>query len=247
MQHHFFFDPLEIRRETRYPKQQDLNYGLSTQVGNWFEERQTYKKNFFKHSSSYSNDFTPKPYSKVEANFIWSEKFKSEGVDPIVHTRYGCLDHPNFFENFSTTYDLSFNHYPKWYKHCGNINRKLRLRTLQYEPLDDYIDSFDNITRQGLVEQKKDDWCQDKWSSFFTQRTHNQETFKPPSQQDYNFVRHAPPKCNSSRFYAANLNAAKQLLRDGVPAYTVVPSFDLVRVPTESRCDPLTWECPKTK
>ncbi|XP_045474709.1 uncharacterized protein LOC123680716 [Harmonia axyridis] len=247
MQHHLFVDPLEIKRATHYPKQQDLDYSINTQVGNWFEERLTYKKNTFKHSSTNSNYFNPKPYSRVPPDFIWSEKIKAEGVDPIVHSKYGCLDYPNFFENFSSTYDLSYNHYPQWYKNRGIIERKLRFRTLQYEPLDDYIDSFDNITRRGFVEKKKEDWCYDKWGPFFPKKSHNQEVYKPPSQNDYKFVRHAPPKCNSSRFYYANINADGQRWRDGVPAYSVVPNFDMVQVPQEPRCDPITWECPKTK
>lgn len=77
-----------------------------------------------------------------------------QGVDPIVHSKYGCLDYPNFFENFSSTYDLSYNHYPQWYKNRGIIERKLRFRTLQYEPLDDYIDSFVCIKSLSKIQSK---------------------------------------------------------------------------------------------
>ncbi|KAL3268427.1 hypothetical protein HHI36_007539 [Cryptolaemus montrouzieri] len=245
MQHHFYFDPLHVKRGTEYPRKQDLCYNPSTVVGNWFEERLAYKKNRFKHTTSYLSQFFPKPYSRVSPNVVWSEKFKSDLANPIVHSKDGCWDYPNFFENFASTYDLSFNHYPKWYNNIGHIDRKLRFRMSRFEPMEDYIDSFHNITRHGLLETKKEEWCLDKSGPHTTQRTHNQDVYKKPSQEDYKFTRHAPPKSNSSKLYESNKNAFYQTLRDGVPAYGVVPNFDLVQVPHQSRCDPITWECPK--
>ncbi|KAL3268428.1 hypothetical protein HHI36_007539 [Cryptolaemus montrouzieri] len=142
MQHHFYFDPLHVKRGTEYPRKQDLCYNPSTVVGNWFEERLAYKKNRFKHTTSYLSQFFPKPYSRVSPNVVWSEKFKSDLANPIVHSKDGCWDYPNFFENFASTYDLSFNHYPKWYNNIGHIDRKLRFRMSRFEPMEDYIDSF---------------------------------------------------------------------------------------------------------
>ncbi|KAK9890657.1 hypothetical protein WA026_012015 [Henosepilachna vigintioctopunctata] len=245
MQHYLFYDPLEVKRNTQYHRHQELSYSPSTVVGNWFEERLTYKKDRFNHTASYPHHFPPKPYSRVSPDFVWTERFKSEGVNPIVHSKYGCWDYPNFFENFSTTYDLSYNHYPRWYKDIGHIERKLNSHTMQYEPEDDYIHSFHNITRRGLVEKKKEAWHLEKLNSRTTPGTHSQDIFTPPSQDDYKFTRHAPPRCNSSKLYPVNKNASYQKWRDGISPYTVVPNFDLLEVPRPPRCDPITWECPK--
>ncbi|CAH1980127.1 unnamed protein product [Acanthoscelides obtectus] len=47
-------------------------------TGNWFEEKCAYKKNRYRHSSEYQNEFKPKPLTTYPKSIIWDAKFSSD-------------------------------------------------------------------------------------------------------------------------------------------------------------------------
>ncbi|XP_050306027.1 uncharacterized protein LOC126743109 [Anthonomus grandis grandis] len=137
-------------------------YSNGVLVGNWLEERVgSYKKNRYNHVSIYNYDFTPKKaIDKAENEDLRNRiQIKSEHGDNI--DSGGKSDEgPNYFDNFVTTYDLAYQYFPRWIP--GTINRVMRFRLLKYEPTEEYLNPFGNLTtRNHLTDEKQEEWVCD--------------------------------------------------------------------------------------
>ncbi|KAJ8947746.1 hypothetical protein NQ318_018008, partial [Aromia moschata] len=136
-------------------------------------------------------------------------------------------DQPNTFDNFSTIYDLSYNHFPKWYGQP--IYRDLRFRLERHEPFDEYIKSYGNITKTGLADYKKQEWRNEKQDPRMTINSLYEDTYVPPEKLAYKFRRWARPKAIRTEV--------------GDVIYKGYPKDH----PTFTKCDPITWECKDDK
>ncbi|KAF5282343.1 hypothetical protein FQR65_LT14332 [Abscondita terminalis] len=121
-------------------------------IDNWFENRSEYVKTPHDFKTIYNVDYYQKKGDNLEP-FVWDQRDKWRGLDARILYDH---DSPHFLENFSTTYDLSFRHYPKSYD--GPIPRVLRMRLERYDPETDYAKNHGNVTCYGLVDAKKEQW-----------------------------------------------------------------------------------------
>lgn len=164
-------------KSERVVSEKPTYYSSDVLVGNWLEERiGKYKKNRFKHITVYDQDFTTKHLTnKKEIDDMRNNtRIKSEYGDNISPPRI-TDEFPNYYDNFTTTYDLSFHYFPEWMH--GSLNRKIRFQNdpqplalinncnrfrfklLKYEPSDEYLNGYGNLSsRNGLTEGKKHKW-----------------------------------------------------------------------------------------
>nr|CAI5842958.1 unnamed protein product [Callosobruchus analis] len=155
-------------------------------IGNWFEEQCAYKKNRYTHSSEYQNEYRTKPLTTYPKSIIWDAKLRSDyNVCPDKHSD----EDPSFFNNFSTTYDLSYNHLPQFYrrlmKDVPNENAPSKEMEL--------IESYGNLTNYGLVNEKKYEWRLDSPDPRMTTVTSNKCDFARPDDNSYKFTRWTLP------------------------------------------------------
>lgn len=100
-------------------------YSNGVLLGNWVEEKVSrYKKSQYNHISLYGQDYNPKRSNTKETSDMRNDsRIKSEFGDNISPPR-NTDENPNYFDNFSTTYDLSYQYFPQWLH--GTLNRKMR-------------------------------------------------------------------------------------------------------------------------
>lgn len=55
-----------------------MNYSTKVKIGKWDEERKTYVKHCYNHTTTYSNDYTPKPLTARDVNLVWDIKLLTE-------------------------------------------------------------------------------------------------------------------------------------------------------------------------
>lgn len=125
------------------------------------------------------------PFFKV--NLIFFQLPNPQGIDPrVIHFQEG----EKYSENFSTLYDLSYNHFPK----CmyGPNKTEWRFRMGRHEPEPDMALNYGNITNFGLKEYKKEIWRCDKAKG--TPNTVSMDAYQPPAEEDYKFHRYSHPK-----------------------------------------------------
>ncbi|RZC39214.1 uncharacterized protein BDFB_005326, partial [Asbolus verrucosus] len=216
-------------------------YSSKVLVGPWVNERAeaAFVPEVYKHSiSTYRDSYGAKPPSGNDPSIIWDQKLNAEESNFV--SQIGRNDFPNYFENFSSTYDLSYNHFPKCYR--GYIPRTLRFRLGRFEPDDHYILTFGNLTKYGLLDYKKEQWACERQDPRQTYSTNYRDAFTSPEMNDYKFQRFAIPLQNSSRMDEVNVLMFNLKLRDrsicNVPA-----NYNLVTVPVKKTCNPITWEC----
>ncbi|XP_015839043.1 uncharacterized protein LOC103314319 isoform X1 [Tribolium castaneum] len=189
------------------------------------------------HVTTYRDHFQPKQNSGSDLTAVWDQKLKSEDSNFIPQT--GRSDFPNYFDNFSSIYDLSFNHFPKCLD--GRLARK-RQRNGHCIPLEEYLPTFGNMTQFGLVESKQEQWKCETQDPRRNKVTHYSDHYAAPELSAYKFKRFAIPLANSSIMDATNLTTMALNLRNR-PTFKVVPPQDLVPVPRPPHLNPITWEC----
>ncbi|XP_068897447.1 uncharacterized protein [Tenebrio molitor] len=212
-------------------------------VGSWVTDRinsSPVQTEDYPKSSTYADSYDRKPLSRIDPSVVWDQKLNSEESNCNFISQIRRNDLPNYFENFTSTYDLSYNHFPKCFK--GHINRTLRFRQGYHEPTEDYIPSFGNMTNYGLIDDKKQQWECEVQDPRKNNSTHYKDTFMAPDAKDYAFRRFATPKANSSVLNTVTLESTCLKLRDR-PVFGVTPAFSLVQVPRPSTWNPITWEC----
>ncbi|XP_019873556.1 uncharacterized protein LOC109601726 [Aethina tumida] len=133
-------------------------YSDKTLVGDWENSRARYQKRRDvgdMYTTTFKKDFCPKPLTEGYQDFVWDEKLKSQGNEFVSSlTKYEKS--PNYYQNYTTTYDLTFNHFPKMYK--SYIPRTLRFRAMHHIPSQEYLKTYGNLTSYGLTEAYKKYW-----------------------------------------------------------------------------------------
>ena len=148
----------------------------------------------------------------------------------------GKYRYPNYFDNFTTLYDLSYNHFPKTYD--TSIHRTWRMRKDIHEPFDEYLASFGNSTNYGLVETKREEWeCHN--SECRTRRcTSYSRDFRVPRAEDYRFQRYFVCLVQSSKMdKARGVNVDLKQHQHRVSSLKDMPQR------LKNQCNPITWEC----
>lgn len=77
-------------------------------------------------------EFAVKPLTTNSSSFLWDSKLRNEGnsITPIIPLN----ETNNFFNNFATVYDLSYNHLPKW-----SQNDKFKAKKTKFECIDNFV------------------------------------------------------------------------------------------------------------
>lgn len=214
------------------------DYSTKTLIGNWYEEKSAYQRYKQDLISTYNDVYTPKPHSTVNPSVLWKEKLLYEGLSARI-----VYDHefPKYLDNLSTTYDLSYNHFP----HCmeGPIKRKFRSKFLRYEPDQDYTLNYGNITKCGLQDYKNFEWRNETLDPRKTLLSVYTESYVAPKREDLVTERASLPISNSSLMDPTNIKLSQLQLRNSI-LLSVPPNANLVQVPRATRCNPITWECP---
>jgi hypothetical protein len=94
----------------------------------------------------------------------------------------------NFLDKFSSSYDLSYNDFPKCYER--NIPRLLESGQEFHQPSSAYVPNFDNITKSGVMDDKMREWDLDKKSTRHIYSSDYKRDFKAPKAADYVFKRY---------------------------------------------------------
>ncbi|KAH0821746.1 hypothetical protein GEV33_001045 [Tenebrio molitor] len=189
-------------------------------------------------STTYTDSYGPKPFSRIDPAVKWDQKLDAEESNFV--SQVGRNELPNYFENFASTYDLSYNHFPKCFPSC--IPRVLNFRMEIRQPTEEYIYPFGNLTKYGLLDYKKEQWGCEIQEPRRNYSTHYNDTFVAPNTKDYTFKRFAIPAANSSLMHNANAQSLTLKLRDSLMC-NVTPAYDLVQVPRPITWNPITWEC----
>ncbi|CAG9819173.1 unnamed protein product [Phaedon cochleariae] len=187
-------------------------------VGNWFEQQCEYKKNNFRHNTEYKDLYKPKPYTTYPPAVLWDARIKAKGDG--FYPEKSTEATPNFYDNFSTTYDLSYKHFPHFYKD-SIIPREMKLKLHTYHPTEEYLKSYGNITNFGLFDAKKNEWTCDVQD---TRVTEYEADYIPLEKHSYKFSRWTRPTAVKSKYGKEH--------RPYPPDH---PRF--------SKFDPITWEC----
>jgi hypothetical protein len=209
-------------------------------VGSWVNDRAQHTPDKLtkpQYTTSYKDNFGLKVV-KHNPNIVWDQIMKTEDSNFI--SDVGNKDSPNFLENFSSLYDLSYNHFPKCYK--SNIPRIYRFLKDYHEPLDDYLPSFGNVTKSGLVEQKREEWKYDQNNPRSTDPTSYRCQFQAPATTDYDFKRFVHPLTNWNALGQVNLLSFEMLPKQRKHQGDFGPST-LVAAHKEKYCNPITGEC----
>ncbi|XP_018572829.1 uncharacterized protein LOC108912145 [Anoplophora glabripennis] len=172
---------MEETRTVKFDK--PICFSSKVLVGNWVEDRSTYKKNDFKHKSIYSDEFVPKSFDTDNLKFLWDQKIIAEGHGTI--SSKTSNEPSSFFDNYSTTYDLSYKFFPSWY--TAPIFRNLRFRLGTHEPLEEYLKSYGNLSNYGLSEYKEHVWKCEKQDPRTTATTSYEDSFLSPERSDYTY------------------------------------------------------------
>ncbi|XP_022917487.1 cilia- and flagella-associated protein 107-like [Onthophagus taurus] len=208
-------------------------FSNKTLIGKWVEERSRYKKARYRHYTTYNRDYTPQPPSKIDID----NTDKKNGIGPRLLID---INGDQFTKNFSTTYDLSYNHYPKLKRIC-NLERNWKVLQNKWVPEDDYTINFGSVTEYGLKAYKERLWEEQKSGKVCNITTYA-DHYLPPDDEARRFKRWGIPVKNSSLMHQSNLDTLLLKLRDQ-PSFYVTPNEELVIVPREKRCNPITWEC----
>ncbi|XP_023018959.1 uncharacterized protein [Leptinotarsa decemlineata] len=203
----------------KLPKPQNY-HNNKVLVGNWFEEECSYQKSRFKHTSKYSDDFQRKPYTTYPPSVVWDAHIKAEGH--AFYPEKSSEEFPNFHDNFATVYDLSFEYFPKLYS--KEIDRVHMSRLQRFDPTEEYLKSYGNISNFGLTDCKKQEWDCDKQDPRSTSLTMYDTEFPSPKTEFYKFSRWTRPTAVKSQFG---------------PVHRPYPANH----PRFSKCNPITWEC----
>lgn len=101
---------------------QPQNYSNGVLMGNWLEERVgKYQKTPYKHITIYAQDYNEK---KVLAPRKEADDIRTKAELGNMAPPKGSDEVPNYYDNFSTIYDLSFQYFPKWIP--ATLDRKMR-------------------------------------------------------------------------------------------------------------------------
>ncbi|KAG5882718.1 hypothetical protein JTB14_020562 [Gonioctena quinquepunctata] len=189
-------------------------------IGNWFENQLSYEKGKFRHISEYSKEFQKKPHTTHSPTVLWDARIKAEGHG--FYPEKANEESPNFYDNFSTTYDLSYKYFPTVCRE--HIYRVHRPRVHRHDPTEEYLKSYGNITNYGLTQQKQKEWECDKQDPRTTSYTMYKIEFTPQEKDSYKSTRWARPTAVKGEF--------------GLVHKPLVANH-----PRSSKCNPITWEC----
>nr|XP_022917549.1 uncharacterized protein LOC111426904 [Onthophagus taurus] len=210
-------------------------YSNKSLLGNWYEDRLQYRKYRYRHGTTYTQDYIPRvpPLSEDSSK----NAIQSAGLPKAM--LFGQREDA-YTNNFSTTYDLSYNHFVKKAK-THPTERHWVCRDNIWLPEKDFTKDYGNITRYGIFEYKTSLWEQERNPS------HNQEE-KSEYQESYECVpkmkpvkRFATPLKNSSLMNPSNIYYHTLTLRD-MHLCTVTPNEEVVVIPRKHRDNPITWE-----
>ncbi|GLV32477.1 hypothetical protein CBL_00813 [Carabus blaptoides fortunei] len=205
-------------RLTYEPK---YNFRDGVLIGNnWYEEKLKYVKDRYKHDSTYSREFYEKERSSVPSEILWNHKIRGEGAGLQCVMDY---EKEKYLENFSTTYDVSYNVLPK---EQHNIKlKKYNARLQHYIPQQDLTKNFGNVTGYGLKGRKTCQWQyeQNTDPSSWISETH--DNYKLLSSENYKTKRRAIPRAFSSILCETNLRNVHLPFRN--TQISVVPDIPL--------------------
>lgn len=117
---------MNVPQESRLKYEKPNNYSNDVLVGNWVEEKfNKYKKYQYKHETQYKHDYIAKQArDKLADDDTRNDiQIKSQYCDNISPPRR-TDEVSNYFDNFTTSYDLAFGYFPEWIH--GTFNRTLR-------------------------------------------------------------------------------------------------------------------------
>jgi hypothetical protein len=154
-------------------------YSNKTLIGNWSADR-SYKAEEVANSKS----FPEIPVDDSDVDKL--EKMESKKVASL---QKDVPKPGNFVDNFSSSYDLSYKHFPKAYE--GNIPRSLECGQEFHQPSSEYLPNFGNITKSGVMDDKMEEWDLDDKKSRQISSSAYEQDFKAPEAADYAFKRYA--------------------------------------------------------
>ncbi|XP_044754483.1 uncharacterized protein LOC123313599 [Coccinella septempunctata] len=231
-------------RGLKYLPENEQKYSAKTLHGNWFENRLNYCFPKQKNDSLYNIDYVPKTVSH-DSHEVWKIATAGQaGVDPIVHPKTGCYDYPNFFENFTSTSDLSYNHFPKLYNDDVQIKRHYRGCFDKYFPMEEYLEPFHNLTNFGLVDHKRELWCKTEANKRKATKSVYKDSFPPPHKDCYEFPRWGRPRALSSIISKTSGTLEALRLRGWNPGFFINTPSNPQFFNRPKSCNIFTWECP---
>ncbi|XP_045474378.1 uncharacterized protein LOC123680492 [Harmonia axyridis] len=231
-------------RGIKYSHENENKFSVRTLQGNWSEERSRYCFPKEKNDSIYHMEYVPKSVESGANTLFDIASAGHAGVDAIVHPKTGCDDHPNFFENFTSTTDLSYNHFPKWCKDEVQIKRNYRGIYDNYYPMEEYLEPFHNLTNFGLVEHKRDSWSKEIADQTKAMNSLYKDSFLPPHKECYEFPRWGRPRALSSFITKTSETLEALRLRGWNPGFFVSTPSNPQLFNRPKTCNIFTWECP---
>ncbi|CAH1374856.1 unnamed protein product [Tenebrio molitor] len=176
-------------------------YSNKTLIGNWFADRgNTLAPTVLAEIPSivYPEVYNCKAFPEIPSDDELIELLDFD-VDKqpkkVVFLRKDVPEVANFFDNFSSSYDLSYNYFPKCYKR--NIPRLLECGQEFHQPSSEYLPNFGNITKSGVMDDKMREWDLDKESTRHIYSSAYKQDFKAPKAADYVFKRYVTQSHNS--------------------------------------------------
>jgi hypothetical protein len=169
-------------------------YSNKTLIGNWFADRgNTLAPTVVAEIPSivYPEVYNCKAFREIPVDDELDEPLDldlDELEKKVVFLQKDVPKVANFLDNFSSSYDLSYNYFPKCYKR--NIPRLLECGQEFHQPSSEYLANFGNITKSGVMDDKTREWDLDKKSTRHIYSSGYKQDFKAPKAADYVFKRY---------------------------------------------------------
>ncbi|KAL3269221.1 hypothetical protein HHI36_008303 [Cryptolaemus montrouzieri] len=232
-------------RKMNFAPTNDNKFSPNTLQGNWYEKRLHFATPRYKHESEYNLQYFPKKIPPSFSDAVWDQVSAGQaGVDPIIHPKIGFDEYPNYFENFTSIADLSYNHFPKWYKDVVQVGRHYKSAYDMYFPMQEYLEPFHNLTQFGLVDHKRQLWSESISDPRKTINSLYKDTYTPPHKDCYEFPRWSRPKALSSILNKTSGIQNALRLRGWYPGFFVPTPSHPIFFKRPKTCNIFTWECP---
>ncbi|CAG9862390.1 unnamed protein product [Phyllotreta striolata] len=180
---------MKAKKSERLVFPKEIVYNPKVKTGNWFEEQFHYDKNKYDHNSEYCREFQEKPMSSVPRNERWDILFKHEGYLNVCPPKYDD-NSPNYFDNFASSYALSYSHFPKIAPVINEADVPKVRRLGKARPVLEMIDSYGNVNDYGLKDiVRRHVAYEEKASKRSTSLSTTEVDFVKPIEDGYVFCR----------------------------------------------------------
>ncbi|XP_076252384.1 uncharacterized protein LOC143191333 [Rhynchophorus ferrugineus] len=205
-------------------------YSKKVLVGNWFEETiGRYSGDKYKSFSTYTTHFNTKHSVDKEFNDVIRNDIQIKSECSNISPSRNQEGSQNYFDNFTTSYDLSYQYFPQWIN--GYLPRKLRFALLKYEPTEEYLSSFGNLSsRNNYTHIKRQEWECDMLDPRRPLLSTHQNDFPKYDEKEYQLNRWARPVPIKAKY-----DKVTEIIYPKLPQ-------NHPRV-VDYNCNPITWMC----